>query len=399
MQLFINIFRVEINMADAENLAEEANLPKEAPEAGANAGAVQKPAKFSFKSAIPLYLGILLLVLGIVAGITVGKVLISCPGADANAAIGPDTNAPKPVLLTKIVYDGQCDFCSKEISFLSIIEANGINHSKDMVDAYSEEGKALVKALKFNFLPALIIDANSFKPSMQITTNQGQSIGLKELIDEMLDEMLGRKAVVRRDNYFILPEMPEFATKSLTTSFVETPESCKLDSNMARLDEFADYLCPYCANAVAEMDRLQEKFGAQLEYHFRNFVVHEEALPIANAAECARKQGEGAFNKFMRCAFEEKFTNNKDTTDANVLKECAVSAEVNDMNAFETCINEWGAWDIVELEAGSDILAARAYLLTGTPSFVVDCRYVMGMPQLESAICKLHPDLDGCRVS
>ena len=377
-------------MADEikEEGKEEVALVKEEPPAQ------NARAKFSFKSTIPLYLGILLLVLGIVAGITVGKVLISCPGADANAAIGPDTNAPKPVLLTKIVYDGQCDFCSKEISFLSIIEANGINHSKDMVDAYSEEGKALVKALKFNFLPALIIDANSFKPSMQITTNQGQSIGLKELIDEMLDEMLGRKAVVRRDNYFILPEMPEFATKSLTTSFVETPESCKLDSNMARLDEFADYLCPYCANAVAEMDRLQEKFGAQLEYHFRNFVVHEEALKIANAAECARNQN--SFEKFMRCAFEEKFTNNKDTTDANVLKECAVSSEVNDMNAFETCMNEWGAWDIVELEAGTDVLAAKAYLLTGTPGFVVDCRYVMGMPQLESAICKLHPDLNGC---
>ncbi len=361
-----------------------------------------KPSKFSFKSAIPLYLGILLLVLGIVAGITIGKTTISCT-ADANAANCPNPNPPKPLLLTKIVYDGQCDFCSKEISFLSVLEANDINKSVELVDAYSGEGKALVKSLQFNFLPALIIDGNSFRNSMQIKTNQGASISLRELIDEVLNGMLGRIAVLKRDNFYVLPEMPEFATKSNNISFVETPEPCKLDANMARLDEFADYLCPYCASAVATVDALQEKFGNSLEYHFRNFVVHDDALIIANAAECARKQGAEEFDKFMRCAFTTKFTENIDTTDENVLKGCALVSlagspgdGIGDMNAFETCMNEWGALDIVDLESGSDTLAARAYMLTGTPGFVVDCRYVVGLPQVESAICNLHPDLNGC---
>lgn len=394
MQLFINIFQVDFNMVNGEE-AGTAGAAEEKEAQGAETASVKKPSKSPFKTPIPLYLGLLLLALGIVAGITVGKVAISCPSADSNANC-PDANAPKPVLLTKIVYDGNCDFCSKEISFLSLLEANDIKHSDVMVDAHSPEGQALVKALQFNFLPALIIDVNSFKSSMQIKTNQGQSISLKELIDEVLDGMLGRKVLIRSGNYFILPEMPEFASKSNNISFVETPESCKLDANMARLDEFADYLCPYCASAVSEIDKLQGKFGNQLEYHFRNLVVHDEALIIANAAECARKQGEGAFDKFMRCAFTRKFTENIDTTDSNVLKECAVSSEVNDMNAFETCMNEGGALDIVDLESGSDNLAARAYMLSGTPSFVVDCRYVVGMQQVEGAICALHPDLDGC---
>src|SRR3989338_6957490 len=395
MQLFINIFQFNFSMGNGE-VADAAGAP-EASAQGTDVASLKKPQKFSFKSAIPLYLGILLLVLGIVAGITVGKVAISCPSGDANASC-PNPNPPKPLLLTKIVYDGQCDFCSKEISFLSVLEANDINKSVELVDAYSEEGKALVKEHKFNFLPALLIDVNSFGSGMQIKTNQGASISLKELIDEVLDGMLGRKALVRSGNYFILPEMPEFATKSNNISFIETPEPCKLDANFARLDEFADYLCPYCANAVSEIDALKEKFGPGLEYHFRNFVVHEEALKIANAAECAGKQGAEEFDKFMRCAFEEKFTNNRDTTDSNVLKECANSAGVGDMNAFETCMNEWGASDIVDFESGSDTLAAHAYLLTGTPGFVVDCRYVVGLPQIGSTICNLHPDLNGCNA-
>ncbi|MBI2529537.1 MAG: thioredoxin domain-containing protein [Candidatus Diapherotrites archaeon] len=369
-----------------------------APEAGAqgaDAAPLKMHKKFSFNGSIPLYLGILLLVLGIVAGITVGKVTISCTNADSNANC-PNPTPPKPLLLAKIVYDGQCDFCSKEISFLSVIEANDINKSVEPVDAYSEEGKALVKEHKFNFLPALLIDINSLSGSMQIKTNQGASISLKELIDEVLDGMLGRKVVMRSGNYFILPELPEFATKGNNISFIETPESCKLDANFARLDEFADYLCPYCASAVATVDALKEKFGSGLDYYFRNFVVHEEALKIANAAECARKQGAEEFDKFMRCAFTKKFTENIDTTDSNALKGCANSSGIGDMNAFETCMNEWGASDIVDLESGSDILAARAYQLSGTPSFVVDCRYVVGLPQVESVICNLHPDLDGC---
>src|SRR3989344_1200261 len=194
MQLFINIFQFNFSMGNGE-VADAAGAP-EASAQGTDVASLKKPQKFSFGSAIPLYLGILLLVLGIVAGITVGKVAISCPNADLNANC-PDANAPKPVLLTKIVYDGNCDFCLKEISFLSVLEANDIKHSNVMVDAHSPEGQALVKAFQFNFLPALIIDGNSFKDSMQIKTNQGASISLKELIDEVLDGMLKRKVVVR----------------------------------------------------------------------------------------------------------------------------------------------------------------------------------------------------------
>lgn len=62
--------------------------------------------------------------------------------------------------------------------------------------------------------------------------------------------------------------------------------------------EYGDYQCPYCGEAHLIVKRLQQRFGENLRFAFRNFPltnVHEYAEIAAEAAEAA-----GAQNKFWQ---------------------------------------------------------------------------------------------------
>src|ERR1044072_1046083 len=59
------------------------------------------------------------------------------------------------------------------------------------------------------------------------------------------------------------------------------------------LEEFGDYQCPPCGQLHPGLKRLKEKFGANLNFVFRNLPLtslHKNALAAAEAAEAARMQ-------------------------------------------------------------------------------------------------------------
>ncbi|HZJ55851.1 MAG TPA: thioredoxin domain-containing protein [Myxococcaceae bacterium] len=67
-------------------------------------------------------------------------------------------------------------------------------------------------------------------------------------------------------------------------------------SALARLTllEYGDYQCPYCARAFVAIHEAQRALGPDLRLVFRNFPlteVHPYALPAAQAAEAADRQG------------------------------------------------------------------------------------------------------------
>src|ERR1700749_3927464 len=60
--------------------------------------------------------------------------------------------------------------------------------------------------------------------------------------------------------------------------------------------EYGDYQCPHCRHADKVVKQIQELFGYQLKFVFRNFPlggIHPLAVPAAIAAEAAARQ-----NKF-----------------------------------------------------------------------------------------------------
>ncbi len=60
------------------------------------------------------------------------------------------------------------------------------------------------------------------------------------------------------------------------------------------LVEYGDYQCPYCGQAYPIVKQLQQDFGNQLGFVFRNFPLsqmHEHAMHAAEAAELAADAG------------------------------------------------------------------------------------------------------------
>jgi protein-disulfide isomerase len=60
------------------------------------------------------------------------------------------------------------------------------------------------------------------------------------------------------------------------------------------LVEYGDYECPYCEEAYPVVKRLQQEFGQELRFIFRNFPlqqIHPLALAAAETAEFANTKG------------------------------------------------------------------------------------------------------------
>ncbi|APV49463.1 hypothetical protein BWI17_07065 [Betaproteobacteria bacterium GR16-43] len=59
--------------------------------------------------------------------------------------------------------------------------------------------------------------------------------------------------------------------------------------------EYADFECPYCAEAAPGIRLMLARYGGQVRYAFRHFPledVHPHALAAAEASECAAAQGQ-----------------------------------------------------------------------------------------------------------
>jgi protein-disulfide isomerase len=89
------------------------------------------------------------------------------------------------------------------------------------------------------------------------------------------------------------------------------------------LVEYADYQCPFCAEAYEVFKDIKERFGDNLCFVLRHFplsAIHSHALKAAEAAEAAGMQGK--FWEMSDLIFKrQKFLNDSDLlADANMLE-------------------------------------------------------------------------------
>jgi len=102
------------------------------------------------------------------------------------------------------------------------------------------------------------------------------------------------------------------------------------DNAPVTLLEYGDYQCPFCGRAYVIIKRLQEYFGEQLRFAFRNFPltqIHPHAQQAAEAAEAAG--GQGKFWEMHDMLYE-----NQDALDLPSLREYALVLEL-DLDRFD----------------------------------------------------------------
>lgn len=142
------------------------------------------------------------------------------------------------------------------------------------------------------------------------------------------------------------------------------------------LVEYGDYQCPFCGRAHPVVRRLQERFGAQLRFVFRNFPlseIHPDARRAAEAAESVNAQrGATAFWEMHHSIFLhlregiDAFSETRLLDYATALGASAAQVR-NDIEqqAFETRIHE-------------DFLSGIRSGVNGTPTFFINGGRVEG---------------------
>lgn len=71
--------------------------------------------------------------------------------------------------------------------------------------------------------------------------------------------------------------------------------------------EYSDFQCPYCSRFHPTMQQVMEEYTTQVRWVYRHFPlssIHSEAIPAANAAECAAEQDK--FWEYADALFENQ---------------------------------------------------------------------------------------------
>ena len=147
---------------------------------------------------------------------------------------------------------------------------------------------------------------------------------------------------------------------------------------MRTLTEYADFECPYCANAYAELKDLRARLGGNLTFEFRHFPIeakHPHALQAAEAAEAARAQGR--FEQMHDLLFEHQ----RQLERADLLA-YAREAGVEDVDRFERELDDHT--HLPKIRADQELAAEQGVI--GTPAFFIDGERYEGFYDAESLV-------------
>jgi protein-disulfide isomerase len=131
----------------------------------------------------------------------------------------------------------------------------------------------------------------------------------------------------------------------------------------ATLLEYGDYECPYCGRAYVMIKRIQDHFGNQLRFAYRNFPltqIHPHAQNAAEAAEAAGVQG-----KYWE--MHDMLYENQTALDDPSLREYALALEL-DMERFDDEM----MMHVHAPRVREDFMSGVRSGVNGTPTFYVN---------------------------
>ena len=132
--------------------------------------------------------------------------------------------------------------------------------------------------------------------------------------------------------------------------------------------EFTDFQCPYCQRAAGTVRELLKRYGSSLRLVFKAAPTpsHPRAIPAAEAALCAGRQGK--FWAFYDWAFahQDGLSNEAFTKEATALG--------LDTAKFSSCMSGHEELPLIQ----STKREARQLGITGTPTFFINGRMLAG---------------------
>ena len=135
------------------------------------------------------------------------------------------------------------------------------------------------------------------------------------------------------------------------------------ESSPVEIVEFGDYECTYCGDAYPVVKEIQEAFGDQIKFVFRNFPLREAhpfAFPSAAAAEAAAVQGK--FWEMHDAIYENQYRLSE-----AIFYELAETIGL-DLDKFKEDVES----DEIQQKVEDDFESGVRSGVNGTPSFYVN---------------------------
>ena len=141
------------------------------------------------------------------------------------------------------------------------------------------------------------------------------------------------------------------------------------DNAPVTIIEFSDYQCPYCQVWYQQVyQQLLAAYPNKIRFVYRDLPLssHPEALPSAEAADCAGEQG--AYWKYHDALFGQQYGLNRAAYEH-------YAADLGlDSKAFAACLDSRR----YESEVQADANDAASVGISSTPSFVINGRILIG---------------------
>ena len=153
-------------------------------------------------------------------------------------------------------------------------------------------------------------------------------------------------------------------------AFVKGPKDAPVT-----LVEFTDFHCPFCGKAVATLKDVMREYDGKIRWVFRDFPIaslHPGAPKAAEAARCAGEQGR--FWEYHDLLFESQ-----STATIEDFKRSAEQLKL-DLKSFGQCLDSGKHHAAVE----ADVQEGARLGVTGTPTFFINGRILVGAQPLES---------------
>lgn len=149
--------------------------------------------------------------------------------------------------------------------------------------------------------------------------------------------------------------------------------------------EFSDFQCPFCGRFHVETyPRLRETYGDRIRFVYRDFPIlslHPNALISAQAANCANDEGQ-------YWQYHNLLLTNQDRSTRADLGAFAEQLAL-DMNVFDECLDSRR----YEQEVNADYRDGASYGVTGTPTFFINGRPLVGAQPYEVFVSIIDAEL------
>lgn len=180
---------------------------------------------------------------------------------------------------------------------------------------------------------------------------------------KFIDELRGRA-----ENLTIRLDVPRTEVAILPNDPVTGPAEAPIE-----IVEFADFQCPYCRQVTPVIKQILAKYGDRVRFAWKDFPLpnHPDARPAAEAAQCARDQGQ-----FW--PYHDKLFAGQEALSVANLKQWAADLGM-DAAKFNACFDGGTYRDLIE----ADLKEGTGYGVSSTPTVFVNGRAVVGAVPFE----------------